>query len=155
MTSSFLYHDSNFLQFIHSREYLETHFSSLEHLQNNLNLLLANDIEDIFEVTSSFNELSNQVALLIFLLENSEVRQALIKPQSYLLNGLNRIFELSSATSSNLEFIADQICWGQPIENQLAQVDRNLHPMQQLIGESLSWLNLLIDQSPGDNDIHT
>jgi hypothetical protein len=155
MTNPFLYHDSISLQFIHSREYLETHYSSLEHIQKNLNLSLADNIEEIFEITLSINELANQVALLISLLEISETIQIFNKPRANLINGLNRIYELSIATSSILEFIVDRICWSKPVENQLAQLDRNVVPMKQLLGESINWLNLLIDQSPGANRLQT
>lgn len=140
--------DSSSLQLIQGREYLETSYLEISKFQQNLDMSFVNDLEEVIDAASSFNELAIQVSSLINLFELKNYGLFFLKSQQQ-FNGLRRILELSTASSSQLEEMVDEVCWGKPIGAQVEQLEQNIYPLKQLLGDTVNWLNFIIDGPKG------
>jgi hypothetical protein len=123
---------------------LETSWNAIAQLQGNLDVLANGDFETIMEISAAFNQLSTETRSMLRLLETAGENLLTDNPRLYLQNDLRRIDELSSATVGQLESIADQASWGLSPERSVTQIEHNLFPLKELVGDTLKWLSRMV-----------
>jgi len=132
------------LWFVRRQEIWETLHAAISQLQDDLDTVTGSDLETIMEASTSFDYLMIEASGMFELLETVDEGLPSGRPRAHLRNDLLRIKELASATANQLAVIADQVSWGEPTEQSAAQVRRNLLPLNQLMSNSLQWLNLMV-----------